>query len=87
MNGDITMTRNKFPSQIKYDLENPVVAVRLTKGWKGKLDKVRDGKPYSKIVKEILLEAVENSKQLDEARKTIQKLQKEIELLRTQKQA
>lgn len=80
------MTRNKFPSQIKYDLENPVVRVRLTKGLKGKLDQVRDGMSYGMILKEIVLEAVENLKKLKEARKTIHNLQKEIEILKSQKQ-
>lgn len=83
----MTMTRNKFPSQIKYDLENPVVRLRLTKGLKGKLDKVRDGRSYGMVVKEIVLEAVEILKQLEDAKKTIQTLQKEIELLKSQKQA
>jgi len=81
------MTRNKFPSQIKYDLENPVVRVRLTKGLKGKLDPLRDGMSYGMILKEIVLEAVENLKKLKEARKTIQNLQKEIDILKSQKQA
>jgi hypothetical protein len=81
------MTQNKPPSRIRYDQNNPPVTIRLTKNLREKIDRVRNGRPYGMIVKEIVSEAVEILKQLEEARKTIQNQQKEIELLKSQKQA
>lgn len=48
------MAKHKPPSKIRYDKENPPVAVRLTRDFKGVLDFVKGERTCSKAISEIL---------------------------------
>ncbi|MGD0331114.1 MAG: hypothetical protein ABSB40_11855 [Nitrososphaeria archaeon] len=46
------MTRHKPPSRIKYEKNNPIISVRLTRGLKDKLDNIKEKKSYHQLIVE-----------------------------------
>jgi hypothetical protein len=51
------MAKKRFPSQIRYDEENPIISIRVTKEAKAKLQMMerKSGKSLSQITSELLL--------------------------------
>lgn len=76
------------PSWLKYNLQNPVISVRLTRDLREMLDVLRDDKTYSVVLKEILegkLDPVsEIARKLEGANQEIMRLRMAVASLKTQ---
>lgn len=46
------MAKHKPPSRIKYEKNNPIISVRLTRGLKDKLDNIKEKKTYHQLIVE-----------------------------------
>lgn len=46
------MPRHRPPSRIRYEKNNPIISVRLTRGLKDQLDKIKEKKSYPQLIVE-----------------------------------
>ncbi len=53
------MKRKIPPSKIRYDKENPIISIRLSKSLKEALDDVREDKSYAMFIKELLQKEID----------------------------
>lgn len=78
---------HKPPSRLKYEKENPLVSLRLTRPLREKVDKIKGDATYPQAVRKIIMVFLDTMDALEEVKAQIPGLLVEVERLQKENEA